>query len=104
MRFYQKIGIAAAIAVSCLGAIPADAQLIVRVRPRAPRVVVTRPPAPSPRHVWIQEDWRVNRGRYDYAGGRWEAPPDARSVWVPGHWKHTPRRGWVWKPGHWRIR
>ena len=78
------------------------AQIIVPVRPPRPRVVVTnRPVAPSPRHVWVEEDW-VPEGRgYRWHGGYWAEPPRARAAWVPGHWANR-RRGWVWIPGHWR--
>ncbi len=78
----------------------ADAQVIIRVRPVAPRVV--RIASPSPRHIWIEEDWAYRNNAYAYTGGHWAEPPAGYSVWVPGHWKDTPRRGWVWRPGHWK--
>lgn len=78
------------------------AQLYVRVRPLRPRVVVTtRPVAPSPRHVWVEEDWIVRKGVYRWHGGYWAAPPRQGLVWVPGHWR-SHRRGNVWVPGRWR--
>ncbi|QQL50381.1 YXWGXW repeat-containing protein [Mucilaginibacter ginkgonis] len=83
-----------------LSAAASQAQVIVRVRPVAPRVVVTRPVAPSPRHVWVNEEWRPVRGRYVYSGGYWAAPPRAGARFIPGHWRAT-RRGSVWIPGHW---
>lgn len=79
----------------------AGAQVIVRVRPARPRTVVVRPAAPSPAHVWVEEDW-VGRGRrYRWHGGYWVAPPRNGVVWVPGHWEAR-RRGEVWVPGYWR--
>lgn len=79
-----------------------DAQVIVRVRPDRPhRVIMHRPMAPSPRHVWVEEDW-VPQGRsYAWHGGYWAAPPRAGAIYIPGHWQNT-RRGSVWIPGHWR--
>ncbi len=73
----------------------------VRVRPTPP--VIVRPAPPSPRHVWIDEDWAWRGGQYVYIGGHWEAPPQAGWVWRPGHWRQTPH-GWAWVPGHWRHR
>lgn len=102
MNIIQKLSFATVFALAMGTAVTSDAQLIVKIRPRAPRTVVVRPEAPSPRHVWVQEDWRENGGRYEYSGGHWVEPPRAGARWVPGHWKNTPRRGWVWKPGHWR--
>ena len=76
-----------------------NAQLVIKIRPVAPRIV--RVAAPSPRHIWVDEDWRWENNRYVYNGGRWMEPPVGYARWVPGHWKETRRRGWVWKPGHW---
>jgi hypothetical protein len=77
----------------------ASAQIFVNVRPTYR--VVHRVPAPGPRHVWIDEDWRIDGGRYVYAGGYWSAPPFVGAVWVPGRWHHR-RGGWAWAPGRWR--
>ncbi|MVM32646.1 BcpO-related WXXGXW repeat protein [Spirosoma sp. HMF4905] len=80
-----------------------NAQVYVRVRPTPPRphVVIARPPAPSPRHVWVAEHWQPHRQSYRWQGGYWAAPPRPRAVWVPGHWSLR-RRGYVWMPGYWR--
>jgi hypothetical protein len=80
-----------------------DAQIVVRARLGRPvnRVVVRRPPPPSPRHVWVEEDWRPNGRTYAWRGGYWAAPPRPRAVWVPGHWDHR-RNGYVWIGGYWR--
>ena len=79
----------------------ADAQIYVNVRPVAP--VIVRTEAPSPRHVWIGEEWEVRNGVYVHTGGHWAEPPHPGWAWVPGHWIHD-RRGHQWMPGHWRRR
>ena len=84
-----------------VGAIPASAQLIVKVRPEWHPVA--RPAAPSPRHVWIDEEWEARDGVYVAVGGHWSAPPHPGWVWIPGHWVHEDRGEW-WKPGHWARR
>lgn len=79
-----------------------NAQIVVNVRPERPRtVVVARPPAPSPRHVWVEEDWAPGRRGYAWHGGYWAAPPRPHAVWVAGHWDRRPR-GYVWVKGYWR--
>ena len=79
-----------------------SAQIVVRVRPPRPRVVVTaRPPAPSPRHVWIDEDWEPAGAEYRWHGGYWAEPPRPHARWVAGSWKHSPH-GYVWVAGRWR--
>ena len=79
----------------------ADAQIYVNIRPRPQRVVVRRPPQPSPSHIWVKEDWRPQGKRYQWSGGYWAAPPRPRAVYVPGHWSRT-RRGNVWVSATWR--
>jgi len=79
------------------------AQIVVRIRPSHARVEEhRRPPAPSPRHVWVDEDWKDN-GHHGYAwnGGRWEAPPREGATFVAGHWNRS-RRGSVWIAATWR--
>jgi hypothetical protein len=76
-----------------------EAQIIVKVRPA--HTTVVRTVAPSPRHVWVNEDWAPQGNTYVYRGGYWVEPPVGRSAWVEGHWKNR-RRGWVWVPGHWK--
>ena len=88
-------------AVSLFTALKSNAQIVVRVRPARPReVVVVRPPAPSPRHVWVAEEWTNEGGHYVYHAGYWAMPPRPHAVWVAGHWGNR-RRGYVWVPGHW---
>lgn len=99
MNILSKAWLAAAFTL--LSGADAAAQITVRVRPARPRVVAVRPVAPSPRHVWIEEEWVPAGATYQWRGGYWAEPPRARAVWVPGHWASR-RRGWVWVPGHWR--
>jgi len=82
------------------GVYTSNAQIYVKVRP--PRPPVVRVAAPSPHHVWIDEEWEPRGGAYVFTGGHWAEPPHPGGRWVPGHWKQTPRRGEVWMPGHWR--
>jgi hypothetical protein len=79
----------------------AAAQIYVKIRPAPP--VVVRTVAPSPRHVWVEEEWRPNGNGYVYAGGYWAEPPHPGWIWIRGHWKRH-ERGDYWVPGHWRRR
>ena len=82
-----------------LGTIAVNAQIIVNVRPVLPRY--EKRVAPSPKHVWVEEDWENRKGTYVFVGGHWVEPPYRRAIWIPGHWQQHPR-GWFWKPGHWK--
>jgi hypothetical protein len=79
----------------------ASSQVYVTVRPPIPHYV--RPVAPSPSHIWIDEEWEERGGQYAFVGGHWALPPHPGWFWAPGHWRHTPR-GEQWFRGHWRRR
>jgi hypothetical protein len=79
----------------------ASAQIYVTVHPERP--VIVRPVAPSPVHVWIDEEWEAREGRYVFVGGHWAEPPHPGWAWIPGHWKRGARGEW-WVGGHWRRR
>ena len=89
------------VVAASFAATTASAQVYVTVRPTYAPVV--RPAAPSPAHVWIEEDWAYRGGRYVAVGGHWVAPPHPGWAWIPGRWVQS-RRGWRWIPGHWRRR
>jgi len=99
MKGIRRTFFALMVAMSCMS-YQSNAQLIVNIRPARP--VYVRPAPPSPRHVWVDEEWREDHGHYAFAGGHWVVAPRPGAMWVPGHWVRRPR-GWVWRPGHWRY-
>ena len=82
-----------------VGAYSSMAQIYVKIRPARPHY--ERIVAPSPRHVWIEEEWEPRGATYVFVGGHWVEPPQHGRRWIPGHWKDTPH-GAYWKPGHWK--
>jgi hypothetical protein len=88
-----------ALAVMLSFSFAASAQVYVKVRPT--HEVIVRSHAPSPRHVWVDEEWEGRNGRYEYVQGHWAVPSHGYHVWVRGHWANH-RRGYYWVPGHWR--
>ena len=62
------------------------------------------PNRPSPRHVWVAEEWDLAGGQtYKYKPGYWALPPRTRrSLGVAGHWiRREHHAGYIWNPGHW---
>ena len=98
MKNIKKVLFMLALALT-FGALSGQAQIYVHVRPPRP-VVAVRIAAPSPQHVWIDEDWRENNGAYEFSGGRWEAPPHPGYRYSPGHWNHD-GHGHQWRAGNW---
>jgi hypothetical protein len=87
--------------VSLFAVTSSKAQIVVRVRPERPGPVVVRPYRPSPRHVWVSEEWVPGGGTYVYHAGYWVLPPRPGTIWIAGHWRRRPN-GYVWVGGHWR--
>jgi hypothetical protein len=85
--------------------VSSEAQFVVKVRPAAPVVVRTRPPAPNSGYLWVDGEWVWRNNQYVYNEGRWARPVQPGARWIPGHWKfHRRRGGWFWVPGHWNRR
>jgi len=73
----------------------------VGVRPMRPRgAVIVRGRRPSPRHVWVSEEWVPSGNTYVYQQAHWALPPRYGQRWVPGHWAHD-SHGDIWMPGRW---
>jgi hypothetical protein len=91
------------LAFTAFAAVKSNAQIVVSVRPEVPHeyVNVRRPPAPSPRHVWVEAGWTAQGGRYVYRPGYWALPPSGRTHWVPGHWRTRADGRTLWARGHW---
>jgi hypothetical protein len=89
-------------AITLFAVTSSNAQIVVRIRPHRPRgVVVVRGHRPSPRHVWVSEEWTPNGNDYAYHAGYWAVPPHPGSVWIAGHWSNR-HGGSYWIAGHWR--
>jgi hypothetical protein len=83
------------------GVYNSSAQIFVTVRPERPHY--ERTIAPSPRHVWIDEEWEPRGNAYAFTGGHWAEPPHGHAHWQQGHWENRDRdHQSQWRPGHWR--
>lgn len=80
----------------------AYSQVIVKVRPNRPALVVKKPARAKRGHVWRDGHWVYNnkQGKYVWRKGTWVKSRPGK-VWVKGHWKTVPS-GQKWIPGHWR--
>lgn len=65
-----------------------------------PKVLVTRPAAPSKHHVWIGGHHVAQSGAWVWVPDHWTKPPQKGATWMPCH---TRRKGeaWVWTSGYW---
>jgi hypothetical protein len=65
-----------------------------------PEPIYNRPPAPSPRHVWIDGEWVWNNNGFSWKPGYWILRDPHRN-WVRGYWHQRQDGGWYWIGGHW---
>ncbi len=73
----------------------------VGVRAYLPEPNYLRPPAPSPRHIWVNGEWVWQNNNYIYQTGYWTIP-ERDHIWMKGHWAQWPNGEWYWVKGYWR--
>jgi len=64
--------------------------------------VYSRPPQPSPQHVWIEGEWQWRGNGFTFQTGYWSAP-NPHKRWVRGYWHQRQNGGWYWVGGHWDL-
>ena len=86
------------------GAVNTQAQVIVKTRPLAPKMIIVKPKRPGAGHIWVDGHWKWNdrKNKYVWVQGKWYKPRRGY-VYVAGRWKRT-RKGHVWVEGYWRKR
>lgn len=83
-------------------ALNSSAQVIVKVKPLRPKVIVVKPAKVKRGHTWVKGHWRWNKRAKSYAWVKGHHVKSRRGfVYVPGHWRAAPR-GHNWVPGHWK--
>ncbi|MCK4664476.1 MAG: YXWGXW repeat-containing protein [Bacteroidales bacterium] len=78
-----------------------DAQIVVKVKPVRPKVVVVKPARPGQNFIWVDGYWKTGpNNNYVWVKSHWKKNRKGHN-WIPGHWKKV-RSGWKWIPGHWK--
>jgi len=75
------------------------AQIIVKVKPVAPRATI-RVDRPPQGQEWINGHWIVKNNNYHWRNGYYVNHRHGHHF-VEGHWKQN-RKGWIWVPGKWK--
>lgn len=83
----RLIYIPAIVFMISLMSLSAEAQAVVRLKPKKPNVVVVKCKRPSLNHVWTVGHWKWDVKRHSY-------------TWVKGKWQRT-RTGYAFVGGHW---
>lgn len=77
------------------------ADLVVKIRPQKPKIVIVKPDKPGKDHFWKSGHWVIKKNRYVWVDGYW-IKKRPNHIWINGHWKKV-RHGWIWVPGHFVI-
>lgn len=99
----KKLILISCIAIGSLISIEnASSQVLVKVKPVRPAVVVVKPAKARKNHIWIDGHWAYSHklNRYVWIDAKWVKRPRGKAKWVPGHWNKVPG-GWKYVPGHW---
>lgn len=83
-----------------LGGATANAQTHHYVQKHPEERTMSRPDAPSSKHVWVGSEWTWGNGKYEEKPGHWALPPHGHKHWSDGHWAKGDR-GEYWVQGHW---
>jgi hypothetical protein len=77
------------------------AQVIVKVSPASPKVVLVKPKKPAADMVWVAGHWHWSprKQKYVWIEGKWIKTRRGHA-YIAGHWKVV-RGGYKWIPGHW---
>lgn len=76
-------------------------QMIVKVKPHRPNVVIVKPNKVYKNKVWVDGHWKWSKRsqNYQWTKGHWvKRRPNNR--WVVGKWQKVPS-GWKYVPGRW---
>lgn len=84
-----------------LGVQNAEAQIVVKIKPATPKVLVKKPRKPYSNAIWIGGGWTWNKRsqQYVWQSGRWVKPKRNRT-YVAGSWIKK-NNGWLYTPGKW---
>ncbi len=79
----------------------AAAQIVVKVRPARPTVVLARPAKARRGHTWVAGHWNYSnrKGRYVWRKGHWQRNRKGQN-YVAGKWV-TSNGGHKWVAGRW---
>ena len=100
----KKKGLILSIILVCmigLGMQNTQAQVIVKIKPVAPKVILKKSRKPYKNAVWIDGYWGWNKrtNRYVWKSGQWVKPKRNRT-YVAGKWIKK-SSGWLYVPGKW---
>jgi hypothetical protein len=77
-----------------------DLSIVLGVPPPPRREVIIERDRPSRDHVWVAGYWANRRGQREWVAGRWERPPQGRTLWVEPRWEKR-GHGYAFIEGYW---
>jgi hypothetical protein len=88
--------------ITCGSFINGNAQIVVKVKPNKPKVLVVKPATHKHGHVWRGGHWNWNKknNKYKWVKACWVKENHGHN-WSAGHWVKN-RNGHSWVAGTWK--
>jgi hypothetical protein len=92
----------ASLIVLIFGTCSLTAQVIIKVKPNRPKVIIVKPSEVRHGHTWVDGHWRFDKPqqKYVWVKGHWKKVKHGHH-WAAGHW-NTTTAGHIWVEGHWK--
>lgn len=86
----------------CLNIFSTNAQVIVKVRPIKPKVIVVKPAIQKQNHIWRDGHWKWagKQNKYIWVKAHWTKKNIGHN-WISGHWVSS-KNGHKWINGYWK--
>ncbi|MFT6746066.1 MAG: hypothetical protein ACJAZ2_000404 [Glaciecola sp.] len=88
--------------IVCASFVTGSAQVVVKIKPAKPKVLVIKPAKLKHGHIWRTGHWKWNKKdhKYVWTKAHWVKENNGHH-WVGGHWVKN-SHGHAWTAGHWK--
>ncbi len=103
MKYMTKIkNLTLLLLLLCMSFITLQSQVVVKIKPARPKVLVVKPADPRPGYLWRTGYWRWHKNKHQYiwVKASW-VKENPGHHWTAGYWKKN-SHGHVWVAGHWK--
>ena len=101
MKMISKICLLTGIII-CTSFVSGNAQVVVKIKPAKPKVLVVKPATHKQGHAWREGHWKWHKknNKYKWVKAGW-VKENKGHYWAGGHWVKN-AQGHSWVAGHWK--
>lgn len=88
--------------IVCMSFVSGNAQVVVKIKPNKPKLLVIKPNKHKDGHAWRAGHWKWHKknNKYTWVKAHW-AKQNKGHHWTVGRWVKN-SNGHSWVPGHWK--